>query len=82
VITDPLVDVAVRVHGDFSEHATLTQVLAIIEGCRRDLDSPSAAAMPELVERLARQRLTDQLAAQDDRAANTATNGHGSPRRA
>ncbi len=59
-MTDPLVDIAVRVHRDFADHATLTDVLTVIEGCRRDLDTPSAAALPELIERLARQRLTDK----------------------
>lgn len=38
---------------------TLADVLAVIARCRSDLDTPSAAALPELVERLARQRLAD-----------------------
>ncbi len=56
---DPLVEVAVRVYADFAERATLAEVLAVIARARHDLDTPSAAALPELVERLARQRLTD-----------------------
>jgi hypothetical protein len=56
-MSDPLVDVAVRVYADFAEHATLAEVLAVVAGSRTDLDTPSAAALPELVERLARQRL-------------------------
>jgi hypothetical protein len=63
-MTDPLIDVAVRVHRDFADDATLTDVLTVIEGCRRDLDTPSAAALPELIERLARQRLTDKVSSQ------------------
>ena len=59
---DPLVDVTVRVHADFAERATLAEVLAVIARASNDLDTPSAAALPELVERLARQRLTDRLA--------------------
>jgi hypothetical protein len=61
-MADPLVEVAVQVYADFAERATLAEVLAVIAGARNDLDTPSAAALPELVERLARQRLADGLA--------------------
>jgi hypothetical protein len=61
-MADPLVEVAVRVYADFAEHATLAEVLAVIARCRNDLDMPSVAALPEMVERLARQRLADHLA--------------------
>jgi hypothetical protein len=61
-MSDPLVDVAVRVYADFAEHATLAEVPAVIARSRTDLDTPSAAALPELVERLARQRLADHAA--------------------
>ncbi len=54
---DALVDIAVRLHAEFSDHVTLADILDVIDGCRRDLEAPSAAALPELVERLARQRL-------------------------
>jgi hypothetical protein len=60
-MADPLVDVAVRLYAEFAEHATLAEVLAVIGRCRTDLDTPSTEALPELVERLARQRLTDRL---------------------
>ena len=60
-MADPLVEVAVRVHADFAEHSTLAEVLAVIARCRTDLDTPSAAALPELIERLARQRLADRI---------------------
>ena len=61
-MSDPLVEVTVRVYGDFADRATLAEVLAVIARARNDLDTPSAAALPELVERLARQRLADHLA--------------------
>ena len=61
-MSDPLVDVAVRVYADFAEHATLAEVLAVVARSRTDLDTPSAVAVPELVERLARQRLADHVA--------------------
>ena len=61
-MSDPLVDVAVRVYADFAEYATLAEVLAVVARSRTDLDTPSAEALPELVERLARQRLSDHVA--------------------
>jgi hypothetical protein len=54
VMADPLVDVAVRVYADFAGRATLAEVLAVVARCRTDLDAPSVAALPQMVERLAR----------------------------
>ena len=62
VMADPLVEVVARVHADFADRATLAEVLAIVGRCRNDLDPPSGAALPEMVERLARQRLADHVA--------------------
>lgn len=59
---DPLVEAAVRVYADFADRVTLAEVLAVVARARNDLDTPSTAALPELVERLARQRLADGLA--------------------
>ena len=59
---DPLVEVTVRVYADFADRATLAEVLAAVARARNDLDTPATAALPELVERLARQRLADRLA--------------------
>jgi hypothetical protein len=61
-MADPLVDVTVRVYADVADRITLAEVLAVVTQCRTDLDTPSAAALPELVERLARQRLAEQHA--------------------
>ena len=62
-MADPLVEVTVRVYGDFADRVTMAEVLAVIARARNDLDTASAAALPELVERLARQRLADRLVA-------------------
>ena len=51
-----------RVYADFADRATLAEVLAVVARARNDLDTPSAAALPEMVERLARQRLADGVA--------------------
>jgi hypothetical protein len=61
-MADPLVEAAVRVHAEFADRATLAEVLAVVVRCRTGLDPPSAAALPEMVERLARQRLADHVA--------------------
>lgn len=58
-MADPLIEVAVRVYADFADRVTLADVLAVVARARNDLDTPSVAALPELVERLARQRLSD-----------------------
>jgi len=52
-------EVAVRVYADYAGHATPTEVLPVIDGCHNELDTPSAAALSELIERLTRRRLTD-----------------------
>jgi hypothetical protein len=61
-MADPMVDVAVSVYADFADRTTLAEVLAIVARARNDLDTPNAAALPELVDRLARQRLADSIA--------------------
>ena len=58
---DPVSDTAPRLYREFQEHTTLSNVIATIEQCRNELDTPSEAALPELIERLARQRLADQF---------------------
>ncbi len=58
---DPLVEEAVRVYADSAEHVTLADVLPVIDRRRIDPGTPSAAALLERVERLARQRLADRL---------------------
>jgi hypothetical protein len=64
-VKDPLVEAAVRLPADFCPPLTLADILAVVRRCQRDLDTPCAAALPELVERLARQRLMDLLAEAD-----------------
>jgi hypothetical protein len=68
-MADPLVEIVVRVYGDFADRATLAEVLAIVARARNDLDTPSVGALPEMVERLARQRLADGLAVPGNGAA-------------
>jgi hypothetical protein len=53
-------DVAVRLYSDFGASTTYAAVAALVEQCLHQLDcSPESAS--ELVEQLARQRLTDRL---------------------
>lgn len=67
-VADPLVEVAARVYTEFAEQLTLAEVLAVVERCSADLDPPSAEALPELVERLARQRLASGVRRDQPRA--------------
>jgi hypothetical protein len=62
-MADPLLDVVERLYAEVASSLTLAQVLAVVGRCRTELDAPSPDAQPELVERLARQRLTDLIAA-------------------
>ncbi len=62
VMADPLVEVAVRVYAEFADGVTVNDVLGILDRCRKDLDTASVAALPEMVERLARQRLAAHVA--------------------
>jgi hypothetical protein len=63
-MSGPLAQVTERLYADFHTHATLRQVIAVVRRCANELDTPSQEAVPELVERLARQRLTDLAAHQ------------------
>lgn len=53
-----LVDVAVRLYDRFSPQFTLGAIVNMVDACRRDLDLATTEGLPELVERLAAQRLT------------------------
>lgn len=55
-------DVDARLTAEFAGRARRDQVARVLERCRRDLrGSASSDSLPELLERLARQRLRDQL---------------------
>lgn len=57
---DPSVRGAIdRLSAEFAGRAPVAVVDRIVRGSRRDLDAAPVAALPELVERLARQRLLD-----------------------
>jgi hypothetical protein len=61
--TIPHGDVNRRLFTEFGAELPMQLIVATVRQCRRDLDADGAPnpAMPELVERLARQRLTDRL---------------------
>ena len=61
--TDPSVRGAIdRLCAEFAGRAPAAVVDRVVRDSRRDLDSVPAAALPEMVERLARQRLLDGTA--------------------
>ncbi|MEJ8280853.1 three-helix bundle dimerization domain-containing protein [Pseudonocardia spirodelae] len=60
--SDPTVRGAVeRLTAEFAGRFPHDLVDHVVRGSRRDLDAVPAAALPEMVERLARQRLIDDL---------------------
>ncbi len=52
-----LADVVDRLFTEFASHLSLSVVVSTVRRCRRELDIIHGPALPELVERLARQRL-------------------------
>lgn len=56
-----VVDVTERLMAEFEDQLGLDQISRVVTSCRHDLEGTSAGALPELVERLARQRLLDAL---------------------
>lgn len=56
---DTITDVVNRLHQEFGAQLARAEILAVVHQCHDQLDSVAADAMPELLERLARQRLTD-----------------------
>jgi hypothetical protein len=63
LISQALASVTRRLYADFQPDITMTDVLSTVRQCRHDLDIVPDAALPELVERLARQRLSNRHAA-------------------
>jgi len=72
---DTTFDVVERLHRDFGVQLARAQILAVAQQCRDQLDSVPVAARPELLERLVRQRLTDQVDDQPAEARDDADSG-------
>jgi hypothetical protein len=58
VAEDCYADIVERLFCEFELLFALPEILAVVQTCRHDLGWEPAGALPELVERLARQRLT------------------------
>jgi hypothetical protein len=70
-MSDPLTQVTERLYREFHPHVARPEIVDLVRRCRAELDTASTGALPELVERLARQRLTDLSTASDPTAAVT-----------
>jgi hypothetical protein len=55
-----LANVTQRLYADFEPDVTMAEVLTTVRQCEHDLDVVTDSALPELVERLARQRLSNR----------------------
>ncbi len=67
-----LVDVTTRLHTRFGDRYPLVEILDVVDSCRRDLDLATTEGLPELVERLATQRLIDRIGADEVVSAHSA----------
>ena len=56
---DPLTALTDRLYADYQPGITHADIERIVQQCRTDLAGTPETALPELLERLARQRLTD-----------------------
>jgi hypothetical protein len=66
-VADPSVDRSVdqavaRLSEEFSERVRRPLIVRVVRDCRRDLGGSPVGALPELVERLARIRLSEAVA--------------------
>lgn len=52
-----VVDVIERLMAEFEGQLTLPAIVDVVRGCQQDLKDAPPGAVPELLERLARQRL-------------------------
>lgn len=59
VLPDGLVGVLVRLYDEFACCLPPSRVREVVAGCLSDIQATSAAALPELTERLARHRLAE-----------------------
>lgn len=54
-----VIDVTERLMAEFEDRLGLQVISGVVNSCRRDLQGTPSGPMPELLERLARQRLLD-----------------------
>jgi len=57
LLSETVVDVVERLMAEFEDRLDLHDIAAVVLGCRDDLDCSPPGALPELIERLAHQRL-------------------------
>jgi len=61
-VADPSVDLAVaRLADEFADRLRPQLITRVVRDCRRDLGGSPVGALPELVERLARHRLSESF---------------------
>ena len=58
-----VIDVTERLMAEFEDRLGLQVITGVVNACRRDLQGTPSGPMPELLERLARQRLLDVVGA-------------------
>lgn len=56
-MSDSLAQITELLYRDFHDRVTLSEIIELVRRCHDELDAAPADVLPELVERLARQRL-------------------------
>jgi hypothetical protein len=56
-----LAGISERLFYDFSTYLGLSEIVTVVRRCRAELDIAPAEALPELVDRLARERLRHEI---------------------
>jgi len=64
-MSSQLAVISQRLFVEFSPEISLAEIARVLRQCRTDLDAASPASLPELIERLARERLAARPARLD-----------------
>jgi hypothetical protein len=67
---DPLATLTDRLYTDYQPGLTHADIDRVVHQCRADLAGTPETALPELLERLARQRLNDQRNSDNEKIAS------------
>lgn len=74
-----VVDVTERLMAEFEDRLPLNVISGVVNACRHDLQGTPTGPLPELLDRLARQRLADLMAEPYPDSVPQPRPAHGSP---
>jgi hypothetical protein len=74
-VTEPFAAISERLFAEFGSDIPLSDIMTVLRRSRAELDIASPATLPELLERLARERLNARVAGQHPRKLRTDIGG-------